>query len=447
MIHGPLLGKVVRFALPLMFSGILQLLFNAADIIVVGRFCGSASIAAVGATGSTINLLVALCIGFTIGTNVLVAQFYGAGKQDTVRIIVHTSVTFAMLSGLFMAIVGELTARPLLILLGTPEEILPLSLLYMRIYYCGLPILFTYNFSSAVLRAVGETLRPMYYLIAAGVLNVALNLFFVIVLGRNVDGVALATVISQLLSCSLVIRDLTRSEGCLRLEPRRLGINFRALRHIIRIGLPASLQSALFSISNMQIQSSVNSFGPTVMAGGAAAANLGGFVYTGMSSITTASTTFTSQNYGAGKYERLNRVLITCLFTVTVIGFAASGLAWTFRHALLSIYTTDEASIEAGMLRMLYIIVPYFLCGIMEVICGAVRGIGYEVLPMIVSLLGACVFRIFWVQVIFRAMPTQQVLYVSYPISWILTGTVHFICYLICKRKAVARGAAALEDV
>ena len=443
MVNGPLFGKIVHFAVPLMFSGMLQLLFNAADIIVVGRFCGKEAIAAVGATASTINLIVCVCIGFTVGTNVLVAQFYGAKKEGTVRITVHTSITFSVIAGAVMMVVGLVAARGLLTLLGTPEDVIGLSLLYMRIYLAGLPVLFLYNFSSAVLRAIGDTVRPMIFLTIAGVLNVFLNLVFVIVFDMNVAGVGLATVFSEAVSAVLVMQCLVRSDDIYRFRFKEMGINPRALKEIVHIGLPASLQSAVFSISNMQIQSSVNSFGSAVMAGHAAANNISGFVYTAMNSVTQASITFTSQNFGAGKYKRLNKVLLNCVLVVALIGGTLGGATQLLGVPLLSIYTTDADAIAAGMIRFVYFGVPYLLCGVMEVICGAVRGIGYEFLPMIVSLIGACAFRVFWVSVIFHMFPTLQVLYVSYPISWILTGTVHLICYIVCKKKMIARRTAA----
>ena len=437
MVNGPLFSKIVLFAVPLMFSGMLQLLFNAADIIVVGRFCGKEAIAAVGATASTINLIVCVCIGFTVGTNVLVAQFYGAKKEGTVGITVHTSITFSVIAGTIMMLIGLLASRGLLTLLGTPEDVIELSLLYMRIYLAGLPVLFLYNFGAAVLRAIGDTFRPMIFLTISGVLNVILNLLFVIVFDMNVAGVGLATVLSEALSAFLVILCLIRSDDIYRFELRRIGINPRALKEIVHIGLPASLQSAVFSISNMQIQSSVNSFGSAVMAGHAAANNISGFVYTAMNSVTQASITFTSQNFGAGKFKRLNKVLINCVIVVSMIGGVLGGATQLFGEPLLRIYTTDPDAISAGMIRFVYFGVPYLMCGVMEVICGAVRGIGYEFLPMIVSLIGACGFRVFWVSVIFHAFPTLQVLYISYPISWILTGTVHLVCYIVCKRKMI----------
>ena len=443
MVNGPLFSKIVLFAVPLMLSGMLQLLFNAADIIVVGRFCGKEAIAAVGASASTINLIICVSIGFTVGTNVLVARFFAAGKEGPVTATVHTSITFSVIAGVFMMTAGLLASRGLLTLLGTPDDVMELALRYMRIYLGGLPVLFLYNFGAAVLRGVGDTFRPMIYLTVSGVLNVILNLIFVIGLGMNVAGVGCATVISEALSAFLVIRCLLGSKEIYRFEFRKIVINSTALKEIVHIGLPASLQSALFSISNMQIQSSVNSFGSAVMAGHAAANNISGFVYTAMNSVTQASITFISQNFGAGKFERLNRVLLECVLVVSLIGGTLGGASFVFGRSLLRIYTTDAAAIEAGMVRFLYMGLPYFLCGVMEVICGAVRGIGYEVLPMIVALVGACGFRVFWVSVIFRAFPTLQVLYVSYPISWVLTGTVHLICYIVCKKKMIARRTAS----
>ena len=435
MCSGPVLGKILIYSFPLMLSGILQLLFNAADVIVVGRYAGSQSLAAVGSTGALINLLINVFIGLSVGVNVLVAQYYGAKRDQDVNETVHTAVAISLLSGVFLVALGLLVTRPLLELMGTPDDVIDKSAIYMKIYFAGMPATMLYNFGSAVLRAVGDTRRPLYFLTAAGVVNVVLNLFFVISLNMDVAGVALATVISQVISAGLVFWCLVKSEGALKLRIRDLRISKVKLKRIAKIGLPAGMQGAVFSISNVLIQSSVNSFGSIVMAGNTAASNIEGFVYTAMNAIYQTSLSFTSQNLGAGNTARIKKILWCCLGIVTVIGLVLGQGAYLLGRPLLSIYSSDPAVVDFGLVRLSIVSASYFLCGLMDVCCGSIRGLGYSIMPMLVSLTGACAFRVLWIFTIFQVEHTLFSLYISYPISWILTFAVHILCFVYAYRK------------
>lgn len=435
MCNGPLFGKILIFTLPLMLSGILQLLFNAADVVVVGRFAGSEALAAVGSTSSLTNLLVNLFIGLSVGVNVLVAGYYGGGKEEEVSETVHTAVIVSVVGGVLLAVLGFVLAKPCLTLMDTPADVIDLSVLYMRIYFLGMPVMLLFNFCSAVLRAIGDTRRPLVYLIIAGVINVGLNLCFVIKLHMGVAGVALATVISQGVSTFLIVRCLMLSEGCFRVSVKKLQMNWDKFLKISRIGLPAGIQSSLFSISNVLIQSSVNSFGSIAMAGNTAGGNVEGFVYTSMNAVHQTAVSFTGQNFGGKKYDRINKILIECFLLVTVIGLVMGNGIYFAGEYILRLYSSDAEVIAYGVLRLKYICCLYCLCGIMEVMVGCIRGMGYAIMPMIVSLLGACVFRIVWIYTIFQWDRTLDTLYVSYPISWALTALVHFICFLIIRKK------------
>lgn len=443
MCSGPLTGKLLIFALPLMLSGILQLLFNAADIVVVGRFSGAHSLAAVGATSALINLLVNVFIGFSIGTNVLTAQGYGAKNEQAVSETVHTSILLSLVSGVILIGIGVVLARPLLELMATPEEVIDLAALYMRIYFVGMPAMMLYNFGAAILRAIGDTRRPLYFLVTAGIINVIFNLIFVVLFQMNVAGVALATVISQVISALLVLRCLLTMDGMCKLDLRKLHIHKDKLIWIVRIGLPAGLQGAVFSISNVLIQSSVNSFGAIAVAGNTAAGNLEGFIYTSMNSIYQTALSFTSQNMGAGNYKRVKKILGLCLIIVSIIGLVMGNGAVLLGPMLLRIYSTDPEVITYGMERMRIICTAYFLCGVMDVTVGSLRGMGYSFMPMIVSLLGACGLRVVWILTVFQWQHTQFSLYLSYPLSWFLTASVHLICwYFITRRRFGAKQAA-----
>ena len=435
MCEGPILGKVLIFSIPLMLSGILQLLFNAADVIVVGRFAGSQSLAAVGSTSALINLLINVFMGFSVGVNVLVARYYGGRKERDVSETVHTAVTLSLVCGLILVAVGLALTRPLLELMGTPDDVIDKAVLYMQIYFIGMPANMLYNFGSAILRAVGDTKRPLYYLSAAGVVNVILNLISVIIFRMDVAGVALATIISQAISAICVLRCLMRHESCLKIRLGELKIHKEKLMGIVKVGLPAGMQGAIFSISNVLIQSSVNSFGSIAMAGNTAAQNIEGFIYNAMVAVYQANLSFTSQNYGAGKFSRINRIMFICIGVVSVVGFSIGVLAYGAGTSLLSIYSSDPEVIAYGMTRLQIIGLTYFTCGIMDTMVGSIRGIGYSVLPMLVSLTGACLFRIIWIFTIFQWSHTLLTLYISYPASWVLTATAHIVCFFLIRKK------------
>lgn len=441
MCNGPLLGKILKFAIPLMLSGILQLLFNAADIVVVGRFAGNEALAAVGSTSSLINLLVNVFIGLSVGANVLVARFYGAGQKKELSEMVHTAVMTSLVSGVILIFAGLFLSGPALRLMDTPEDCIAQAILYMKIYFVGMPVMMAYNFGSAILRAVGDTKRPLYYLLVAGVINVVLNLFFVIVLSMGVAGVAIATVISQAVSAALVLRCLMRTDSDYKLNLRELKIVPDKLFKMMQIGLPAGLQGALFSISNVLIQSSVNSFGSVAMAGNTAASNIEGFVYTAMNSLHQTAISFTGQNYGASKYKRIGKILLICQALVIAVGVVMGNAAYLFSGTLLKLYSTDAEVIQYGVLRLSIICTTYCLCGMMDVMVGSLRGMGYSVMPMIVSLTGACLFRVLWIYTVFRQFHTLECLYWSYPISWALTFLVHLLCFFVVYRKICKKQA------
>ena len=437
MLEGPILGRMLAFALPLMLSSVLQLLFNAADVIVVGKFAGDRSLAAVGSTSSLISLLTNFFLGLSIGVNVLVARFEGAGDEKAVKETVHTAMITSLASGLLLTGVGLVCGRGILALMSTPAEVIDRAALYLRIYFLGMPAMMIYNFGAAILRSVGDTRRPLNYLFAAGILNVILNLFFVIVLKMDVAGVATATAISQCLSAVLVVRCLMRETGSIRLRLEDLHFVRDKFTRILMIGFPAGLQSTLFSFSNVIIQSTINSFGPVVVAGSAAASNIEGFVYISMNSFYQATLSFTSQNIGAGKYERIGKILrcgLACAFVTGLI--LGPGAVLNGKH-LLDLYTDSPEVIAAGMQRLTMVASCYFLCGMMDTMVGSIRGMGYAVLPMVVSLVGACGLRIVYIFTLFRldALHTPRGLFVTYPISWAVTLAAHIVCYIMIRRK------------
>ena len=441
MCHGPLFSKIIMFAIPLILSGVLQLLFNAADIVVVGRFTGSHALAAVGSTSSLINLLVNLFIGVSVGANVLLGKFCGAQDYKNASETVHTAIYIAIWGGVIMIFAGLILARPLLELMGTPMDVIDLSVLYMRIYFIGMPAFMIYNFGAAILRAVGDTKRPLYFLTVAGVVNVLFNLLFVIVFKMGVAGVALATIISETISAGLIILSLMQSDGILRLHLKEMKFHKDKVAGMLKIGLPAGLQGMIFNISNVLIQSSVNSFGSVVMAGNTAASNIEGFVYTSMNAIYQTSLSFTSQNMGAKQYHRIDKILLQCLGVVTAVGLVLGVGAFLCGHTLLGIYSSSEDVITHGISRLSVVSASYFLCGIMDVMVGSLRGMGYSIMPMLVSLTGACLFCVIWIFTIFQMEHTLFSLYISYPISWILTFSAHVICYLVVRRKALLKAA------
>ena len=438
MLHGPLAGKILIFAVPLMLTSVLQLLFNAADIIVVGRYVGPVSLAAVGATNSLVNLYVNFIIGISVGVNVLVAHELGAGNMKRVKLAVHTGALFSVFLGLALGVIGFTATVPLLRAMNTPSDIIGLSTLYLRIYFLGVPFQAIYNVCAAILRAKGDTERPLLFLSISGVLNVFLNLLFVLQFGMNVAGVALATIISQFVSMVLIVRCLLTEKGPLQLFLKELAIDPGSLRRILRIGLPSGIQGMLFSISNLVIQKTVNGFGSVVVAGNSAAMSIEAFVYVCMNAIAQAAQTFVSQNYGAREFDRVERTRKLCLFWTMVFGLVLGNTVYYFGRFLCGIYATDPAVIAAGVTRLKYITTVYCFCGTMEAMVGALRGIGQSVVPMVTSLLGACVFRLIWIAFAFPLNPVIENLYISYLISWILTTLAHRVYWHFAWKKARA---------
>ena len=444
MTEGPLLPKILSFSGPLILTGILQLLYNAADVIVVGNYAeGHAPLAAVSSTGSLINLLVNIFMGLSVGASVVIARCYGARDMIRMRKAEHTAMTLALFMGIAVGVFGFLMARPLLEMMGSPEDVIEGATLYVKIYFLGMPANMLYNFGAAAMRAVGDTKRPMYYLMIAGLVNVLLNMLLVIVFHMEVAGVAIATVVSQVISMILVLLCLLRTRGPIQLTLSECRVDWSSAKEIIRIGLPAGLQGSLFSVSNVLIQSAVNSFQSVVMAGNGVASNIEGFVYTAMNAQHQADMTFASQNYGARKMDRVKKTMWCCLGTVVTIGLCMGLLIRALGPQLMSLYNSDPEVIAAGLVRMDIILPTYFLCGMMDVMVGQMRGIGYSVMPMIVSLTGACLLRIVWIVTVFAANPTQQILYISYPISWFATFAAHMVCYLLVARKKLGKQAAA----
>lgn len=444
MCSGPILRKMLMFALPLMLSSILQLLFNAADIVVVGKFAGDNSLAAVGSNTALINLLTNLFIGLSIGANVVAARHYGAKAWDDLRRTVHTAMLLSMLSGALLLVLGVIGAEQMLIWMQTPEEVLPLATVYLRIYFLGMISTMVYNFGSALLRAVGDTKRPLYFLLCAGIINVILNLLFVIGFQMDVMGVAIATVISETVSALLVLRCLVKEKGGIHLELRAMRIDRKKMLQILRIGLPAGFQGVVFALSNVVIQSSVNIFGNIVVAGNSAAANLEGFVYMAMNAFYQTTLSFVSQNYGAGEQKRINRIVLLGEACVIVTGTLLGNTVVFFGNELLQIYSNNPEVIAAGMVRLHYISMIYALCGIMDVMVGALRGIGYSIMPMIVSIVGVCVLRLIWLATVFQIPEFHKIetVYLSYPVTWILTSLVYIVFFVwICIRSARKKSA------
>ena len=441
MCSGPLLSRILLFAIPLICSGVLQLVFNATDIIVVGRFVSSNAMAAVGSTSPLINLLVNFFIGISVGANVLVARFRGANDFDDAQETVQTALITAVAGGFVLIALGILLARPMLVWMATPDEVIGQAVLYMRVYFIGMPATMLYNFGAAILRAVGDTRRPLYFLTLAGLVNVAGDLLFVLVLDMGVAGVAVATVISQIISATLIVLCLMRQDGMCNVNLRRMRFHRDKFLRIMQVGLPAGLQSVIFNISNVLIQSSINSFGATVVAGNTAASNIEGFVYTSMNALYQTSLSFTSQNLGARQFGRIDKILVRCLALVFVIGLVLGNGAHLLGQTLLGIYTSEPEVIAYGMMRLGVVSVTYCLCGMMDVVAGSVRGLGYSILPMLVSLVGACVFRIIWIFTVFQWQHTLFSLYISYPISWALTICAHLVCYFAVRRRVFPRTA------
>ena len=448
MLEGPLLPSIITYTIPIIITSFLQLLFNAADLVIVGRFCGSVSVAAVGATGSITNLIVNLFVGLSVGAGVTVAHGMGAGNNQEVQHTVHTALPAAFISGILLTVIGVCLSEPLLTLMGTPENVLPLSSIYMKIYFCGMTFSMIYNFSASILRAVGDTKSPLIALTLAGILNVLLNIVFVTVVDMNVAGVALATAISQALSAVLAVIALMRRHDACRLHWNRLRIHKEQLVKIIRIGLPAGIQSSLFAISNVLIQSSINSFGDVFMSGSAAAANIEGFAYVALNAFHQTAVNFTGQNVGARQLHRVPKITWMCLICVVIVGLSVASIAYAFGPQLLSIYITDsQEAISYGMIRLTYVCLPYFLCGLMDVSTGVLRGLGASVAPMIISVLGVCGIRIGWIATIFQIPEyhTPQCLFFSYTVSWLVTFLIQMGAFFIVYRKRVQQEATAQQ--
>lgn len=435
MCNGTIMDKLISFALPLMLSGVLQLMFNAVDIIVVGRFTGSQALAAVGSTSALINIFTNLFIGISLGSNVLAARFYAAGKSKEMSETVHTSITIALISGIIMAFVGAIFAKGALELMDTPDDVIDQSVLYMRIYFMGMPFFMLYNYGAAILRAVGDTKRPLLFLIISGITNAVLNLILVIVFGLGVAGVAIATVIAQLISCVLVLTCLCRSQSSYRLYFNKLGIRRDYMVQIFKVGVPAGIQSVVINFSNALLQSSVNSFGSTAMAGYTAANNLLGFLYVSINSVTQACMSFTSQNLGVGKFKRMDRVLIDCIILSVAVSIVMGSSFYIFGRQLIGIYTSDAEVVKCGMEILAYTTLTYFLCGIMDLIPGALRGMGYSAVPMVLSVIGTVGTRVFWIFGIFPYYRSLGILFVSYPASWGLTIVLQAACFYFVRKR------------
>lgn len=434
MCNGSIMDKLVSFALPLMLSGILQLMFNAVDIIVVGRFSGSEALAAVGSTTALINVFTNLFIGISLGANVLAARFFAAGRKEEMSETVHTSITLALISGILMAFVGLVFSKGALELMGTPEDVIGLSTLYMQIYFMGMPFFMLYNYGAAILRAVGDTKRPLYFLIIAGVINAGLNMVLVIVFGLGVAGVGIATVFSQMVSCVLVLTCLCRTEGSYKLSFSKLSMKGYYLKQIFQVGIPAGIQSTVINFSNALLQSSVNSFGSTAMAGYTAANNILGFLYVSINSVTQACMSFTSQNFGVGKYKRMERVLMDCMILSVGAALVLGCGAYFFGAEILQVYTEEADVIQCGVEILSITTVPYFLCGIMDLFPGALRGMGYSAVPMVLSIIGTVGMRVLWIFVFFPQHRSLYFLFISYPASWIATIVMQVVCYYFVRK-------------
>ena len=442
MLQAPLISGILFYTIPIILTSVLQLLFNAADLVIVGRFCGSISVAAVGATGAITNLIVNLFMGLSIGAGVTVAHAIGSREEEATHRTVHTALPVALVSGIVISVIGVFLAPTFLTLMGTPENVLPLSSVYMRIYFSGMVFTMVYNFCASILRAAGDTKSPLIFLTIAGVINVALNVVFVTALHMNVAGVALATIISQAFSAVMVVITLMRRSDACKLELKKLRFYRPQLVKMVRIGLPAGIQSSLFSISNVLIQSSINAFGDVLMSGNAAANNLEGFLYVTLNAFHQTAVNYIGQNAGARQYRRVLKIITLCLIYVIVFGVVGGGLLCAFGPQLLGIYITDSAEALAyGELRLMYLAIPYFLCGMMDISTAALRGMGESVIPMIISILGVCGIRVGWVCTIFQieAFHTPQSLYLSYPISWVIV----FVCQMIAFRMVFRKQAGS----
>ncbi|MBQ3066068.1 MAG: MATE family efflux transporter [Clostridia bacterium] len=444
MCEGPLFSKLILFALPLMLSSVLQLLYNAADVIVVGQCAGETALAAVSSTGALINLITTLFIGLSVGVNVATARFFGAKNNRGIYETVHTAMLISIIGGFIVGAIGFVFCRTFLTWMSSPKNVIDQATLYMRIYFLGMPASMIYNFGSSILRAVGDTRRPLIYLAVSGIVNVILNLILVIIFNLGVAGVAIGTIAAQFLSAAFVVRCLMLEKSApFAFRPKEMHIYREKLTIILRAGIPAGIQGSVFSLSNVLIQSSINGFGSAVMAGNGAAASIEGFIYVAMNSIHHAALSFTGQNLGAGNIKRIKQIFVYCILLVTVIGLLLGTVALLFGRSLLSIYESDPDIISFGMVRMRIICCTYFLCGIMDVLAGLMRGLGYSFVPMVMAILGACGLRVAWLYTFFRMTPTLECLYSSYPVSWIVTSIANMIGFLIALRLVQRKIAQA----
>ncbi len=424
--------RIVKFIIPLIATGILQLLYNAADSVVVGYFDGAKALAAVSSTSSLVNLIINLFIGLTVGATVCVAHDFGAGDHEGVHKTIHTSVTIGLMGGIFVALVGFFFSKTFLEWMQSPTDVIGLSTTYLKIYFLGAPAMLTYNFCASSLRSVGDTKRPLIFLSLSGLVNVGLNVILVAVFHLGVIGVAVATIVSQYVSLVLILIYMIKTNDVTKLYLSKLKIHLDKLKFIFRIGVPAGLQGSMFSISNVIIQSSINSFDYLAMAGSGASASIEGFTYTAMNSVYSATMTFVGQSVGAKKYHRIPRIFGINLVLVTVLGLLFGWTSYIFGEPLISLYLPDDPlAVPYGMLRLKYIALPYFLCGVMEVITGAVRGMGMSFIPMLNAFVGTCLFRVLWIFLVFERFRSLEIIYISYLISWILTSIAHYVCYLI----------------
>ena len=444
MLNGPIFGKIMRFGIPLILTNVLQLLFNAADIAVAGRFAGSESLAAVGATGSLVFLIINILIGISVGVNVVVARYYGMGqKQESLSKAIHTAIFVAIVGGIIFGTIGFALSGVLLKLIGVPAKIYPLSLIYMRIFFIGLPFNMLYNYCTAILRAKGDTTRPFFYLLISGTVNVILNLIFVIVFHMGVAGVALATDLSNCLSAFLIMRYMMKSKDELHVELRKIKFDLPLFKSMAQIGVPAGLQSSLFSVSNAVIQSAINSYGPLIMAACSASSSIENFVYIGMNAFHQAAQTFTSQNIAAGKRERVKSILKVCLLCTTIVGGLICLVELAFGESLIGIYNTSPKVIAAGVERLHIIVIPYLIFGYGDVLVGVIRGHGISLPPVVINLLATCVFRIIWITILDIPKVSANFVYFSYPISWslLLLALIGYWLYMGTKAQSLEKPA------
>ncbi len=435
MTNGPMLGKILAFALPLAGGSVLQQLFNAVDVAVVGRFASSSALAGVGANSSVVSLFVTLFVGISVGANVVIANNIGRNSLDRISDAVHTSVLFGLLSGFGLMFLGLAVARPLLELLGTPEDVMDLAVLYLRIYMFGMPFIMLYNFGSAVLRSMGDTRRPLYSLIVAGVVNAVLNVIFVVGFHRSVDGVAAATVISNVLSAGMIIWFLLHEEEPVRLHPSRLKMHRDILGKTLRIGVPAGLQGMVFSISNVVIQSGINRYGAAAIAGVSVALNCDIFAYFTVSGFAQAAVTFTAQNFGAGKLDRCRNVFHITMACGIVVSLLYTAVLIPLRYQLVGIFTEDPAVMDFATRRIVIIMLPYVLVNTYEITGSCLRGLNHSMTPALLTIIGTCVLRIFWVRIVDPLVNDFAVLMYVYPVSWILTGAMVLAAYFIIRGR------------